>query len=596
MLELATASDTLSQDTAAQPRLEFPSPFTYIVSKPIPLVELRLRFFAREIHEKSHWWKKVHDEDIVARWKSEIVNFDREMVGRFWAVEERINLQEGYKEKQWPRDPITETQLNHLFDKLRYDAKQRDKKTGAMQTAIPMVYEASALIPARLKSAIRMLARELEDVPEDQKDWHPGSNKQVLDLVHPSLFSLRIGHSFIRNSFDGYPDVLRRLSEDEYFRCRPDIERRADAWNTQDFGTRLPFEFTVSKAFQWLPTDFEIRADGRIASKGYINNLQPVHYGEGYLTISSILERFIPMFERVLSDQLSPPPPSIVPIDPTMWYVGVEFPDDARSPSVELDEWMRRNHLPEIPEVLPFRPPGGEGRVPFNLKGRTIQVIVKMANIVLNPENPTYQGGSWHVEGMANEKIVATGLYYYDSDNITESKLMFRAAVGDGECNSAALLDYEQYDYYGYLVAYGVTNGLPLNQQLGHVIAQEDKCVVFPNIYQHRVARFELADPSRPGHRKILAFFLVDPLTPVHSTSVVPPQQAHWYRDAVYNAGAFRRLPTELVEVILAYASEGTITMEEAEQCREELMKERARFVVEHNEDIFEASFAMCEH
>ena len=40
-------------------------------------------------------------------------------------------------------------------------------------------------------------------------------------------------------------------------------------------------------------------------------------------------------------------------------------------------------------------------------------VIVKLANIVLTPEKPRYEGGSWHVEGMMNERIVASGIYYY---------------------------------------------------------------------------------------------------------------------------------------------------------------------------------------
>jgi len=39
----------------------------------------------------------------------------------------------------------------------------------------------------------------------------------------------------------------------------------------------------------------------------------------------------------------------------------------------------------------------------------------------------------------------------------------------------------------------------------------EGRCIAFPNIYQHRVSPFELRDKSKPGHRKILAFFLVDP-------------------------------------------------------------------------------------
>ncbi len=40
-------------------------------------------------------------------------------------------------------------------------------------------------------------------------------------------------------------------------------------------------------------------------------------------------------------------------------------------------------------------------------------VIVKLANIVLTPEKPRYEGGSWHVEGMMNERIVSSGIYYY---------------------------------------------------------------------------------------------------------------------------------------------------------------------------------------
>lgn len=34
-----------------------------------------------------------------------------------------------------------------------------------------------------------------------------------------------------------------------------------------------------------------------------------------------------------------------------------------------------------------------------------IQIIVKLANIHLTPEKPNYGGGSWHVEGQANEAM-----------------------------------------------------------------------------------------------------------------------------------------------------------------------------------------------
>jgi hypothetical protein len=43
-----------------------------------------------------------------------------------------------------------------------------------------------------------------------------------------------------------------------------------------------------------------------------------------------------------------------------------------------------------------------------------------------------------------------------------------------------------------------------------------------------QVQPFKLADPAKPGVRKILVFFLVDPGTPVLSTARVPPQRLDW--------------------------------------------------------------------
>ena len=65
-------------------------------------------------------------------------------------------------------------------------------------------------------------------------------------------------------------------------------------------------------------------------------------------------------------------------------------------------------------------------------------------------------------------------------------------------------------------------------QDVGKVITKEDRCIAFPNLYQHLVSPFRLADPTKPGHRKILVFFLVDPHFTIPSASVVAPQQAPW--------------------------------------------------------------------
>ena len=62
-----------------------------------------------------------------------------------------------------------------------------------------------------------------------------------------------------------------------------------------------------------------------------------------------------------------------------------------------------RNTYVKQPEPEKFEPPI-EPDPTIDLKEEYaksgLQVIVKLANIHLTPENPSYDGGSWHVEGQ----------------------------------------------------------------------------------------------------------------------------------------------------------------------------------------------------
>lgn len=69
------------------------------------------------------------------------------------------------------------------------------------------------------------------------------------------------------------------------------------------------------------------------------------------------------------------------------------------------------------------------------------------------------------------------------------------------------------------------TAGDNANQELGEVKTPEGRCICFPNNLEHGQSGFKLADTTKPGHRKFLAFLLVDPDQPILSTSDVPPQQ-----------------------------------------------------------------------
>jgi hypothetical protein len=128
----------------------------------------------------------------------------------------------------------------------------------------------------------------------------------------------------------------------------------------------------------------------------------------------------------------------------------------------------------------------------------------------------------------------------------------------------------------------------PQVQDVGDVVTKAHRCVAFPNLYQHQVQPFHLEDPTKPGHRKILVFFLVDPTKRVPSTTDVAPQQREWVAEAMHGAGpnsAFTRLPAELLTMI-SEENDGTMTRLEAEKYREELMAERTVFV-EANTDAY---------
>jgi len=340
-------------------------------------------------------------------------------------------------------------------------------------------------------------------------------------------------------------------------------------------------DYSLSKRYQWLPSEFKVNENGSVEILSYINNLHPVHHKEIYPLIAKIFEQFVPMFERVLTDLLNPRG-NRIEVDGS-WYADDDVPSDLDDEAADAYYENRPVIQPKVPKFEPPPPP----QTVVKLSGKTLQVIVKLANIELTPDKPNYPGGTWHVEGMKNEYIVSSGIYYYVSENITESRLAFRQSV----CEPP----YEQGDNRGVGEIFGLANDQALVQGLGSVITQGDRCIAFPNVYQHQVSPFQLIDPTKPGHRKILVFFLVDPAELVISTLHVPPQQISWYAEEISRIFPFSQLPKHVFETIVSFL-EWPMSLEEAKQHRGELMKERKFFVEENTEKVFERPFSLCEH
>jgi hypothetical protein len=138
--------------------------------------------------------------------------------------------------------------------------------------------------------------------------------------------------------------------------------------------------------------------------------------------------------------------------------------------------------------------------------------------------------------------------------------------------------------------------GLTTEQQ-----TKAGRALAWPNLFQHCVSPFELADPSKPGHRKILAIFLVDPTQdPIVSATDIPPQQADWAAAAFEEAcqgpaSVLGALPQELRDLVKDQFPETVMTRKEAEAYRLKLMKERTTSVKNHERDYVQR-FNMCEH
>ncbi|CAD6939588.1 unnamed protein product [Tilletia controversa] len=575
-----------------------------------------------ELREKDDWRKKALDPEIMAKWKAEAI-----------------------KEFKF-----SESMAQYLEDELKYEAGLwHNEELGIESTGVLGVVRSDKLVKDDVIEKLRLLSSELESGPE--KDWHPESDETVLDVVHPSLYCLVDDHTRLLGEDEEalFPEDSRDLGR--WFGKLPDIHASDESLQRSD-------EVPVAHTCQWLPADFQVDEQGKVKALSYINNLHPDRSkptGKLYDVIEATLGAFIPMFEATFAEyQLegfriefrkgsdnahwieefwNPAAPAEVPVSELATtaedrtYLNTDG-EGAHDKSADRIEYARREYWTENREwvripVEKFEPVKIN---PISLKNRRLQVIVKMATIHLDPKKPEYEGGAWHVEGTHREKISATGILYFDQENIEESGLKFRGSIDTSLATEE--IPYEQNEFDAIMELYGFGTDSETSQVLGKIRTKPGRSIAFPNGLQHQVAPFKLADPSKPGFRKILAFFLVDPLEKVISTARVPPQQYDWMR-TYYNqvfASLPPTVPTEIRQIILAHAAPAAIvsrpaanraedgqpqrqrprlnadkdescgmSIAQAREYRLALMRERAKQAV-HIEEENEQGFSFCEH
>ncbi|KAF5539539.1 duf1665 domain-containing protein [Fusarium phyllophilum] len=408
-------------------------------------LELCMLRFIEEITNKSDWWIKVHDPTIASQWKTEALEYD-------WGQYLRYG-------------DFTTAMADACIEEMKLKASLYQ------QANLLPVYDYTAaivkpdhLIPDDLWQTLKHGVKVLEDVPAAVKEWHPGSDRKVLNLVHPSMYPLR----FLNKTDQSDSEYETEEYDSSKDRDMPDSESEDEDDNEQERDPNHVSEKEVKcRDLRWFYKTHPVVA--------------PEPSPESKLKFCAEDIKLMGFFHNIL------------------------------------------------PETGPQR----------------LQVIVKIANIHLTPEDPNYPGGSWHTEGQINEHICSTALFYYDNENITDS-----------------YIDSEPCTI----------------QSVGSVLTREKRALFFPNVFQHHVNSFKLADPTKPRHRKILALFLMDPAIPVISTANVPPQRQDWW-------------PEELGPI-------GDLPFDEriAKEFRRDLMEERSANEWQAYDKIKRAEWNFCEH
>jgi len=121
-------------------------------------MEVRIMELSRTIRSKPNWWNKKRNPKIVEKWEAE-------------ALAQGMSQQE----------------VDYAIAELEHYDESRD---GDMQiSVVDGAWMTDDVIPEYLIENLKAGVAKLEDVPDEEKDWHPGSNEQVNYLNLPALIA-----------------------------------------------------------------------------------------------------------------------------------------------------------------------------------------------------------------------------------------------------------------------------------------------------------------------------------------------------------------------------------------------------------------------
>ena len=143
-----------------------------------------------------------------------------------------------------PGKDVTKSMAEWCMEELKYKATRFDKTAGgAIKVYNGDVVKSDTAVSQTVKEELQAAISPLEDVPEWEKDWHPGSEEKVLNLVHPSLFPVIYGRTKALGKGKGFATLencIARCGEGYVLEKQEAPDKR------------------YSADFQWLPCEVDI--------------------------------------------------------------------------------------------------------------------------------------------------------------------------------------------------------------------------------------------------------------------------------------------------------------------------------------------------
>jgi len=528
--------------------------------------ELLIAQILCNIKNKMNWSEKMKCSTIRKKWfnkiKEKYANSDDEYV-----TTDTISF-------LLKKIEITDKMIHIICQELFFMIGMMDKKANIHPSGILLSYHVDNYINDHTQKEL------IDYVNYMIKTEKINKKKNKLQIIHPSLYPcMQDGRTNLRHAFatigvnvmnitkmfefpwlfetSGFHMHSRQSSDALRSSMLPSDARTA---RIETSGNELIHNF------KWLPSEFYVNNDGKTKIKSYINNLHPIKHKKLYTIIETIFDKFIPLFENVLTDMLynhkhvNHQKAYMYHRSDYMVYIKkILKKRDERYNNLRRSDILINRNLIVKPLDFVYKP----SIRTLSLKNRNLQVIVKLTSIELDNKTSEYKNDLWYTCGTEYEQIVAIGEYYFDIDNITDSKLNFRNMVN----NPTKISNYE------YQISSAQTYGqdaYEIFQNVGHMDTVKNRCICYPNIFQYQYDSFKLKNTLKSGHRRVLIFYLVDPFHKITSTINIFPQQYAWLS---YELHRIKKLNKNVISVILSFLP--VIKLSDARKHQARLIKER---------------------